>query len=67
MPDYVVCFDTFDDKDRIIARELNIPIVIINSKKYNKNVEKLEGIGENNYLSGNEVNDYDILKDIKTR
>lgn len=67
MPDYVVCFDTIDDKDRIIARELNIPIVIINSKKYNKNVDKIEGIEENNYLGGNEVNEYDILEDIKTR
>ena len=67
IPDYVVCFDTIDDKDRIIARELNIPIVIINSKKYNKNVDKIEGIEENNYLGGNEVNDYDILEDIKTR
>lgn len=67
IPDYVVCFDTIDGKDRIIARELNIPIVIINSKKYNKNVDKIEGIEENNYLGGNEVNDYDILEDIKTR
>lgn len=67
IPDYVVCFDTIDGKDRIIARELNIPIVIINSKKYNKNVDKIEGIEENNYLGGNEVNEYDILEDIKTR
>lgn len=67
IPDYVVCFDTIDDKDRIIARELNIPIVIINSKKYNKNVDKIEGIEKNNYLGGNEVNEYDILEDIKTR
>lgn len=67
MPDYVVCFNTIDDKDRIIARELNIPIVLINSKKYNKNVDKIEGIEKNNYLGGNEVNDYDILEDIKTR
>lgn len=67
MPDYVVCFDTIDDKDRIIARELNIPIVLINSKKYNKNVDKIEGIEKNNYLGGNEVNEYDILEDIKTR
>ena len=66
-PDYIVCFDNIDDNDRNIAKELNIPIVLINSKKYTKKNGSLERLDKNNYLSGNEVYDFDILDDIKVR
>ena len=66
-PDYIVCFDVADDKHITIAREMNIPIVIINSKKYIKKSGGLEILDKNNYLNGSDVNDYDILEDIKVR
>ena len=66
-PDYVVCFDTIDDNDTNIAHELNIPIVLINSKKYIKKCGSLERLDENNYLNGSDAYDYDILEDIKVR
>ena len=66
-PDYVVCFDFIDDNDRNIARELCIPIVIINSKKYTKKSGSLERLDKDNYLNGSDAYDYDILEDIKVR
>ena len=66
-PDYIVCFDTIDDNDTNIARELNIPIVLINSKKYTKKSGSLERLDENNYIDGSDTYDYDILEDIKLR
>lgn len=66
-PDFIVCFDIIDDEQVAIAREMNIPIVLINSKRYVKKNGKLEGLEHNNYLSGNEVDDYDILEDIKCK
>ena len=66
-PDYVVCFDIIDDNDRNIARELCIPIVIINSKKYTKKSGSLERLDKDNYLNGSDAYDYDILEDIKVR
>ena len=66
-PDFIVCFDVIDDEHVAIAREMNIPIVIINSKRYVKKNGKLEGLEQNNYLSGNEVDDYDLLEDIKCK
>ena len=62
-----MCFDIIDDEQVAIAREMNIPIVLINSKRYVKKNGKLEGLEQNNYLSGNEVDDYDILEDIKCK
>ena len=66
-PDYIVCFDTIDDNAINIARELNIPIVLINSKKYTKKSGKLERLDKDNYLNGSDAYDYDILEDIKVR
>ena len=66
-PDYVVCFDIIDDNDRNIARELGIPIVVINSKKYTKKSGSLERLDKDNYLNGSDAYDYDILEDIKVR
>ena len=66
-PDYIVCFDNVDDNDRVIARELNIPIVLINSKKYTKKCGSLEKLDENNYLNGSDIYNYDILEAIKVR
>lgn len=66
-PDYIVCFDTIDDKDIVVARELNIPIVLINSKKYTKKSGSIEMLDKNNYLNGSDIYDYDILEDIKVR
>ena len=66
-PDYIVCFDIIDDKDISIAREMNIPIVMINSKKYIKKNGGLEILDKNNYLNGNEVDNYEILEDIKIK
>ena len=66
-PDYVVCFDTIDDNDTNIAHELNIPIVLINSKKYTKKSGSLERLDENNYIDASDAYDYDILEDIKVR
>ena len=66
-PDYIVCFDFIDDNDRNIARELGIPIVVINSKKYTKKSGSLERLDKDNYLNGSDTYDYDILEDIKVR
>ena len=66
-PDYIVCFDFIDDNDRNIARELGIPIVVINSKKYTKKSGSLERLDKDNYLDGSDTYDYDILEDIKVR
>lgn len=66
-PDYIVCFDFIDDNDRNIARELGIPIVVINSKKYTKKSGNLERLDKDNYLNGSDAYDYDILEDIKVR
>ena len=66
-PDYIVCFDFIDDNDRNIARELGIPIVIINSKKYTKKSGNLERLDKDNYLNGSDAYDYNILEDIKVR
>lgn len=66
-PDYIVCFDSINDKAVSIAHELNIPIVIINSKKYTKKSGSLEKLDENSYLNGSDAYDYDILEDIKVR
>ena len=66
-PDYVVCFDTIDDNDTNIAHELNIPIVLINSKKYTKKSGSLERLDKDNYLNGSDAYDYNILEDIKVR
>ncbi len=46
---------------------MNIPIVVINEEKYNKNKDKREGCFENIYLSGSDVTDYEILEDLKVR
>ena len=64
-PDYIVCFDVADDKHITIAREMNIPIVIINSKKYIKKSGGLETLDKNNYLNGSDVSNYDLLKILK--
>lgn len=66
-PDYIVCFDVADDKHITIAREMNIPIVIINSKKYIKKSGGLETLDKNIYLNGSDVSNYNILEDIKIR
>ena len=66
-PDYVVCFDIIDDIDRSIARDLGIPIVVINSKRYTKKSGSLERLDKDNYLNGSDAYDYDILEDIKVR
>lgn len=34
MPSYVVCYDYIDDGDVLVAKNYNIPIVLINTKKY---------------------------------
>lgn len=63
-PDFIVVYDHITLKHQKIAREMNIPIVLINSKKY---VEKvgLEATDKNKYVtpgSGEDL-DYDILND----
>ncbi len=66
-PDYIVCFDAIDDNSINIAQELNIPIVVINSKKYTKKSGSLEELDKNNYLNDSDTYDYDILEDIRVR
>lgn len=63
-PDFVVAYDHITLRHQKIAREMNIPIVLINRKKY---VEKvgLEATDKNKYVtpgSGEDM-DYDILND----
>ena len=48
LPSYVICFDELDDKSIEAAKELNIPIILIDRTKY----KKLEG---NNNLTNYET------------
>ena len=63
-PDFIVAFDFITDKQYEVAREMNLPIVVINSEKYMKK-SGLEGIEKNKYInpgSGEDV-EYDILNE----
>ena len=66
-PDYIVCFDSIKGRDIKLSKEMNIPIIVINSNKYFKKRYGLESLSENNYLNGREVTNYDVLKDIKKK
>lgn len=64
-PDFIVAFDKITDDERETAREMNLPIVLINSKKYLKK-QGLENIRKNRYLNAQEakdINEYEIFNE----
>ena len=64
-PDFIVSFDEITEKQLEVANEMNLPIVVINSKKYVKK-SGLEIVSENKYVNHNEKVEYDILNEEDT-
>ena len=68
-PDFIVCFDEIKQRDLQIAEKLNLKIVLINSKKYERN-EDLEFINNNTYLNPSDIDTnshYDIKEEIRRK
>ena len=68
-PDFIVCFDEIKQRDLEIAEKLDLKIVLINFKKYNKE-EELEYIDSNTYLDSREIDVntyYDVVDEIKQK
>lgn len=68
-PDFIVCFDEIKKRDIEIAQNLNLKIVLINSKKYKKQKE-LEYIDSNTYLDQREIDTntyYDVVDEIRKK
>ena len=63
-PDLLICFDKITNEHLMLANEMNLKIVVINSKKYQEKTGK-EHIFQNNYITKKEQIDYDILKEVK--
>ena len=68
-PDFIVCFDEIKNRELEIANKLNLKIVLINSKKYNKE-ERLESIDSNTYLDSIDIDCntyYDVIDEIRKK
>ena len=61
-PDYVVAFNKISLDEVEEASRLNIPIVLINEKKYNKKSLKQINIFDNSNLYVNDMYDENIYK-----
>ncbi len=54
-PSYIVCFDNIKESDIGVAKEMNIPIVVIYTKFYKEAIKNVSGI------------DFNIESDLKYR
>ena len=66
-PDYVVAYDEYDEKIISIAKNMNIPIILINTEVYKKKKNGIEDYLDNHYLTNKDIKDYEILEDIKQK
>ena len=60
-PDFIICYDEITNLELSIAKELNVPIVKINTSKYHK-TEEQENAYINHYINYEEESP--ILKEV---
>lgn len=59
VPDYVMCYDEVTDSDINVAKYYNLPIVLINTKKYKFNNKTIDVSESEKYINGD---DYYMFK-----